>query len=124
MKQLQASLFALITVIAPLKPGLLAVMVLTLVDLILGVWAAYKRKERITSSGLKRTVVKTLVYQSTVILGFFAERYLIGDTLPVVKIITGYIGITELKSVLENIEEISGMKLLSSLINRLSAPKE
>ena len=117
-----------ILVFAPIKATLIAVMVLTMVDLVSGLLAARKRGEAITSTGLKRTLIKIAVYEIVVLLGFITEQYLTGDLLPVVKILAGLVGITELKSVLENLEEITGMPLLKMFIQKLanlgSSPNE
>jgi len=106
-------------VFLPLKATLITVMVLTCVDLVTGLAAAKKRKKKITSSGLKKTIIKTLVYEAVVMLGFLTETYMTGDTIPVVKILAGYIGITELKSVLENMEIVSGVSIIKVLIKKL-----
>jgi hypothetical protein len=112
---------AALLVFVPIKASLVAVGVLTFLDLVLGVCAARKRGESITSSGLKKTVVKLLAYETTVMLGFLVEQYLTGDLMPVVKILGGMIGITELKSVLENLEELTGIPLLQLLIQKLTS---
>lgn len=114
-------LLAAMMVFVPIKASLAAVGVLTFLDLMLGVLAARKRGEPITSSGFKKTVVKLLAYESTVMLGFLVEQYLTGDLMPVVKILGGMIGITELKSVLENLEELTGLPLLQLLIQKLTS---
>jgi phage-related holin len=108
-------------VFLPIKASLVALGALTFVDLITGVLAARKRGEEITSSGLKKTVIKLLVYESVVMLGFLVERYLTGDLVPIVKILSGMVGITELKSVLENLEELTGIPLLQLLIQKLTS---
>jgi phage-related holin len=110
-------------VLAPIKATLAVTLLLTLADLITGVLAARKRGEAITSAGFKKTVVKILVYECVVILGFLVERFLVGDILPIVKIAGGMVGLTELKSVLENLEDLTGMPLLQALINRLNPPE-
>ena len=121
MKQLTYNLaLASILVFAPIKATLVVVMVLTLCDLVLGVAAARKRGEKITSSGLKRTVIKILVYEAVVMMGYLTEQYMTGDMVPVVKILAGLVGLTELKSVLENAEELTGIPLLQTIINKLS----
>ncbi len=112
---------AAILVLAPIKATLVVTLLLTLVDLITGVLAARKRGEAITSTGFKASVVKLLVYESVVVLSFLVERFLVGDLLPVVKIAGGMVGLTELKSVLENLEELTGMPLLKALIAKLGA---
>ena len=111
---------AAILVFVPIKASLVAVGVLTFIDLVSGVCAAHKRGEKITSSGLKRTVVKLLVYEVVVMLGFLVEQYLTGDLIPIVKILSGMVGITELKSVLENLEDLTGLPLLRLLIDKLT----
>lgn len=89
-------------------------------DLVVGVWAARVRKEPITSAGFKRTIIKILAYELVVMLGFLTEQYLTGDLVPVVKILAGLIGMTELKSVLENIEYITGIPLLKVMVEKLA----
>ena len=115
-----ALLMSVALVFMPIKATLITVMVLTVADLISGIMASRKEGKKITSSGLKRTIIKTTVYELVVMLGFLTERYMIGDALPVVKILAGFIGLTELKSVLENIERISGMPIIKMLIERLN----
>lgn len=110
---------ALVLIFAPIKATLLTVFVLTFADLVAGVWAARARKEPITSSGFKRTIIKILAYEAVVMLGYLTEQYLTGDLVPVVKILAGLIGMTELKSVIENVQEISGVPLMSLLIQKL-----
>lgn len=113
-------LLAICAVFAPIRATIITVMVLTIIDLISGLMAAKHRKEAITSSGLKRTIVKIFIYEAAVLLGYLTEQYMTGDLIPVMKILAGYIGITELTSVLENLEEITGLSILKKLINKLS----
>jgi phage-related holin len=120
MQKLSSLLVSILVVFAPVKATLITVMVLTVADLISGIMAARKERKKITSSGLKRTIIKTTVYEAVIMLGFLTERYMTGDAIPVVKILAGFIGLTELKSVMENIERISGMSIIKLLIDRLN----
>jgi len=120
MQRLSSLIISILVVFAPVKATLITVMVLTVADLVSGIMAARKEKKRITSSGLKRTIIKTTVYEAVIMLGFLTERYMTGDAIPVVKILAGFIGLTELKSVMENIERISGMSIIKLLIDRLN----
>lgn len=113
-------LMAIVLVFAPIKATLLTVIILVGIDLVSGLWAAKARREKITSGGLKRTIVKIMVYELVVLLAFLVQQYLTGPYVPLVNILAGYIGITELKSVLENIEDISGMDIIKILINKVS----
>lgn len=105
---------------APTRGMLIAAGALVFIDLITGVWASYKQGHAIQSSGLQRTIVKLVVYESAILLAFLAQTYLIPD-LPVTNIVSSFVGLTELKSCYENIDIISGENLLKRIIDRLSS---
>lgn len=120
MQRLATLAISIAMVFMPIKATILTVMVLTVADLVSGVMAARKEKKKITSSGLKRTIIKTMVYEAVIMLGFLTQQYMTGEIVPVVKILAGFIGLTELKSVMENVERISGMSIIKLLIDRLN----
>jgi phage-related holin len=107
-------------IFAPIKATLITVMVLTIVDLVSGLAASIKAGRPITSSGLKRTIVKTCVYEAVIMLGYLTEQHMTGDLVPVVKVLAGYIGLTELKSVMENLESMTGVSVLKALISKIT----
>lgn len=117
----EALLISVLAVLAPIKAAMITVGVLIFADLICGLLAAHKRGDKITSAGLRRTATKCFVYQASIITGFLVEKFLIGDIVPVSKIIAGLIGTVELKSLLENLDTINGSPLFLSLINRLGS---
>ena len=119
-QKLSVFLMSAALVFMPIKATLITVMVLTVVDLISGIMASRKRGKKITSSGLKRKIIKTAVYELVVMLGFLTEQFMTGDSVPIVRVLAGFIGLTELKSVMENIERISGMPLVRMLIKQLN----
>lgn len=114
---------SILAILAPIKGMVITCLILILIDLISGIAAAIKRKEKISSYGLRRTAVKLFVYESAIVLGFITEQFLLGPTIPVVSIITGFVGITELLSILENLNTISGTDLLKALLDKLHQPK-
>ena len=120
MSKLYSFILSIALIFLPVKATLITVMVLTVADLASGVAAARKQRQKITSAGLKRTIIKTTVYEAVVMLGFLTEQYMTGDAVPVVKVLAGFIGLTELKSVMENIEIISGMSIVKLLIKKLN----
>ena len=124
MPFLKALLIALIAVFAPAKGMVVASMSLVFIDLGVGVWAAKKRQETITSNGLRRTIVKLLVYESALLLAFIAETYLVLDIFPLAKIVSSFIGVAEIKSIFENINDIGGGDLLKALVSKLNGPNE
>jgi len=104
----------------PIRPALISIMALPLADLILALIGAYKAKVPITSSGLKRTVAKIFMYEFTTILAFVVEMYLLSSFIPVVKIVTGLIGMVELKSCLEHLNEINGNPIFGLILAKLA----
>lgn len=117
-------LIASIAVLAPIKPAVITVLALTLIDLLSGLVAARKRGEILTSAGLGRTVTKLAVYQVATISAFLAQKYLVLDIMPVCTLVTSLIGITELKSVLENLDSISGGSFFSTIVSKLSSSND
>lgn len=111
---------AILAIFAPIKAALLTMLTLIGVDLITALLACKKAGEPITSNGLRRTVIKAAVYGTAIVLGFLTETYLTGDVMPITKIITGYIGLTELLSVLENVNELGNNNLLKKLLEKLN----
>lgn len=118
------TLIASVAVIAPAKDVMLAVLVLIVADLVTGVLAALKRKEKITSAGLYRTMTKIMVYELSIILGFIAQKHLLMDSIPIINIIGSYVGLTELVSAYENINKISGQKLLAQILKKLRSKND
>ncbi len=107
-------------VLTPIHPVLLAVSFLIILDFVTGIWAAKKRNEKITSTNLKKTVVKTFLYQCSIIVAWLMETYLL-DGIPVIKVVTGIIAVTEGKSFFENIHAITGTDFWSLAIEKIQA---
>jgi phage-related holin len=116
-----ATMVTLQAVFQPAQSMLLTVLVLIVCDLITGVLAARKRGESIKSAGIGRTIVKLVIYELAIGLSFLAETYLMGPLIPASKIAASLIGTTELLSVLENLNTLSGGDLLKSIIDKLTS---
>ena len=119
---LKAAIFVLAALLAPVRPVIIATTCLVFADLVTGLMRAKKCGEPITAWGLRRTLVKTAVYLASIILGFVTETWLMGGFLPVTKIISGAIGVVELKSCLENLSQISGRDVLKVAIDKIAGP--
>jgi hypothetical protein len=118
------SLLVIISLLAPIKPIIITVFVLISADFLTGMWAAVKRGEKISSAEMRRTVSKFLVYSVAVVIGFLVEKYLLGDVFPVSKLISGTIGIVELKSLLENCNTILGRDMFEQVILKLGSKND
>lgn len=111
--------------LAPIATVIFAVMFLIFVDLITGILASLKEKQRITSSAMSRTIAKTFVYCTTIIVTYVVHKYLlVGFDFPVESIVSGFIALTEMKSILENLNRISNHSVLKDLILIFSNERE
>lgn len=124
LKLIEAGALAVVALFAPIQALLLTTGVMVFADLISGILSARKRKEPITSAGLRRTVTKILVYEASLMLAFLAERYM-SDILPFVKMASAMISVVELKSIYENLSAISGGNpALKVLIDKLGSTNQ
>lgn len=111
-------LVIMLAVISPIQPILIAVIFLVLVDFVTGIWASIKRQIPITSFHMRRTIVKLLAYLSTILVAFIIETYLLSE-VPLVKVVSSLIGLTEGKSFLENINVITGIDFWQAILNKV-----
>jgi phage-related holin len=115
----------LISFLAPITSAILAVYFLIFVDLVTGLWASIKEKQPITSSALSRTIGKILIYSTTIVVSFVVHKYLLGGfELPIEALVSGFIAITETKSIFENLNRLSNNKALGDLILILSNERQ
>ncbi len=106
----------------PIVPLILLVGLFILCDTILGIWAAIKRGERITSRKLGNIVPKMLLYQGAVLVGYVLDHLLLGEFVSYVfnidMLITKLIAMTlifiESVSLNENMECITGKNIFKS----------
>jgi phage-related holin len=107
--------------ISPVKEAIFAVYFLITVDFITGIWASIKKKQPITSSAMSRTIGKILIYSTTIIVAFVVHKYLMsGFEFPIETMVSGFIALTETKSIFENINRIGNNKFVKDLILLLS----
>jgi len=108
-------------IFAPIKAIFLVTGILIFSDLILGIMAAKKRGEKVTSAGLRRTATKVFVYNAAIILGFLVETFMLEGFLPISKITAGLMSVVELTSILENLNTINGSPVFKKLIEKLGS---
>ena len=114
----------IIVLLAPIQAVMATVGFLIFLDTATGIWAALKRSEKISSAALRRTISKMIIYQIAVISGFLIETYLVGGSLPVSKVVAGFIGLVEFKSILENSNTILGTNIFKILIKKLGSKND
>lgn len=121
IKWLEVIGLSLLAVLAPIQTVLTTTFALILADTLFGVLAARKRKEPITSSGLRRTISKIVIYEAALICAYLCEHYLMSGSVPAVKLISGVIGLVELKSIVESLDELNGDPIFKTLISKLGS---
>jgi hypothetical protein len=107
---------AIISIFTPVTPILLTIGVLIVIDFLVGIYRAFKMKEQITSRKMGNTISKMFLYQLTIISLFLFETYILMGILPVTKIGAALISITELKSIDESVEKMTGVGVWKKLV--------
>ena len=110
--------------LAPIKAVMITVGILIFADAASGMYAAWKRGEKISSAAMRRTLSKMFIYQGVVICGWLLEANLIDHLLPVAKICAGAIGMVEFKSILENANDIMGVDIFKTVISKLGSDND
>ena len=123
MTFLRPLLLSVLAFLAPIQTLLCVVFVLVLLDFITGVWAAKKRGEAIKSAAMRRSVSKLFVYEFALLGGLLIQT-LVGQSIPVVNLIAGMIGLVEGKSLLENLNVIYGGDLFKSVLEKLGSKND
>jgi hypothetical protein len=61
-----------------------------------------------------------MIYEFAVFAAFLVQTYLTGQDLPVLSLVGGFVGLTELKSILQRLDTLNGNPLFTTLIERLA----
>ena len=120
-KWLEALVVGVWAIFAPIHAAIIVSGVFIVADMITGIMAARKRGEKVTSAGLRRTLTKFFVYEIALVLAFLGQKYLLSDIFPACKVVSGMVGIVELKSIFENLNELSGQDLLKMVLEKLNS---
>ncbi|WP_299105580.1 phage holin family protein [uncultured Tenacibaculum sp.] len=118
MDKLSHIIFWLLALLSPLNGVLTTMMLLIVVDFITGSYAAIKNNFPIRSIRIGHTVSKFFIYNLVIISAYFLEKHIVNE-VPFLKIIAGFIAVTEIKSILENYNKIYGVNPFRALHNLL-----
>lgn len=86
---------------------------------ITGVMSSRKKGEKFSADKLRDTVFNFIAYGIAIIISFLIEQIVLGD-FPALKTMTALICYVELKSINENIEEITGLNLFKGILSALN----
>ncbi len=107
--------------IAPVHTLIVATGLLVLFDMVTGIAKAIKTQQKVTSNRMRHTIGKGIAYQIAILTGFLIDTVM-GMELMASRVIAGVICLVEGKSVLENIEAMTGISIWSALIEKLKPP--
>jgi hypothetical protein len=124
MARLKTAVAAILAITAPLHHIFIAVFFLVTLDLILAIIASIKSKVAIQSGKLKGSVIKLLAYNTSIVVSYIVESNLTGPDVPVLRMVTTIIGLTELKSVLEHLDVITGGGVIKAILVKINAGKK
>jgi phage-related holin len=115
---------SIVGILAPIQSIMIAAGVLIIFDLVTGVWRAAKKKEKITSNGLRRTISKMVAYQLLIVTGFIMQNYLMANNIPVVNLLASFIAVTEGMSIIENLEQILNVSIKQKILEKIHGIKD
>ncbi len=115
MEKIKPYFFWILTLVAPITSVMLTVVFLIIVDFIVGSYASIKKNEPITSERIANTISKFFIYNLVVLSAFLLEKYIVKE-IPFQRIIAGFIAIAEVKSIMENFNDIYGINPFKALI--------
>lgn len=116
MEKAIKSMFWLLTLLSPVNGVMITMVFLIIVDFITGSYASYKQHIPISSARIGHTISKFFIYNLVILAAFFLEQQIVNE-VPFLKIIAGFIAITEIKSILENYNTIYGVNPFKALVN-------
>ena len=105
----------LVVYFSPAYPIMLGIGFLVMMDFITGMVAAKKRGELITSKKMRPTVMKGFGYMASILIAFVVQKVFLTE-MEVMKIVSGLIAMIELKSLDENILDITGKSVFKQFL--------
>lgn len=96
------------------------ILLLLIIDFITGIWAAIKKGEKITAKKMGLTIDRMIVYMLGIIAAYGIQHGIAQDAIKVMMIFTTLIGVREFKSIVENIEVITGARIWSYIVSQIT----
>lgn len=132
--KIQILTFALISVLAPVKPIVYIAILAIILDTVFGIWRSVKKNgwASIRSRRLSHTISKSLLYSGAITFIFLLEKYVIADVLGhfiavdlvLTKMFTFFCVVVELKSVNESYEDVTGVDVWTKFKSFVKRSKE
>ena len=125
-------LITLSAFLMPIKPLMILVGLMIILDTIFGIWKCKKQGTEITSKGLSSIVSKMVLYEAAVILIFALEKFMLGEfvllftaiPLFLTKVVATLLVGIELTSMSENFKEATGISIWHKIKVMLGRAKD
>ena len=125
-------LLAPLTILAPIKPLVLLAVSSIILDTCFGIWRSWKKGNKIRSRRLSHTISKSLLYSGAIVFVFLLEKFVISDILGhfiaidliLTKMFTFFCIATELKSINESYESVTGIDIWNKIFEFFKRSKE
>ncbi|CAB4154714.1 Bacteriophage holin family [uncultured Caudovirales phage] len=112
-------LVSIVGIFMPIKPIILTIISLVLIDFFFAIYRAYKSKKVISSRKMYATLPKLLMYNVVIIMIYYSNIHIFNTGIPLEKIIASFIALIEIKSIDENFKYIMGFSIWSKLMKTL-----
>ena len=130
--KLSIFLLSFFSILAPIKPLVLIAVFAIILDNCFGIWRSYKKGQKIRSRRLSHTISKSLLYSGAIVFIFCLEKFVISDILGhfiaidliLTKMFTFFCVATELKSINESYESVTGKDVWKSFLEFTKRSKE
>lgn len=126
--------FALLSVLAPVKPLVFIAVLAIILDTCFGIWRSVKKSgwASIRSRRLSHTISKSLLYSGAIVFIFLLEKYVVADILGhfiavdlvLTKMFTFFCVVTEVKSINESYHSVTGVNVWEKFMQFVKRSKE
>jgi phage-related holin len=118
---LNTILLAITAFVSPVQAMLITIVVLVFSDMITGLLRAKKQQQPINSYSLRKTVPKLLAYLAMVLIGNLVEIHLLNHAIPLTNLCASVVGLVEFKSILENLEIVTGKPVFKTILDKIQS---
>jgi len=132
--KLQAFIFALLSILAPVKPLVFIAVLAIILDTCFGIWRSVKKSgwTSIRSRRLSHTISKSLLYSGAIVFIFLLEKFVVADILGhfiaidlvLTKMFTFFCVFTEIKSINESYFSVTGINVWDKFLKFVRRSKE
>ena len=134
MKTKSLILVSMLSVLAPVKPMVLLAVATIILDMCFGIWRSVRKNgwKSIRSRRLSNTISKSLLYSGAIVFIFLLEKFVLADLLAyfiavdllMTKAFTAFCVFTELKSINESYQSVTGINILEKFMQFVKRGKE